>query len=71
MLFLQGTRDPFAKPGLLERVVADLGDRATLERIEGGDHSFRVRGAGTDDGEVGASLAAIAAPFVRRVAERD
>ena len=71
MLFLQGTNDPFARPELLERVLAELGDRATLERIEGGDHSFRVRGTGADDGEVGASLAAIAAPFVRRVAESD
>jgi uncharacterized protein len=71
MLFLQGTKDPFAKAELLERVVADLGDRAMLERIEGGNHSFRVRGATGNDGEVGASLAAIAAPFVRRAAERD
>jgi uncharacterized protein len=69
MLFLQGMRDPFAKPELLEKVIAKLGDRATLDRVEGGDHSFRVRGAKTDDREVGASLAALAAPFVRRVAE--
>ena len=68
MLFLQGTRDPFAKPELLEKVIKKLGDRATFEPVEGGDHSFRVRGAKADDGEIGASLAAIAAPFVRRVA---
>jgi uncharacterized protein len=68
MLFLQGTRDAFAKPELLDRVVASLGDRAMLERIEDGDHSFRVRGAKADDGEIGASLAGLAAPFVRRVA---
>ena len=69
MLFLQGTRDPFAKPELIEKVIARLGDRATLERIEGGDHSFRVRGPKADDREVGASLATVAAPFVRRVAK--
>ena len=68
MLFLQGTRDPFARPELLEKVVARL-DRATLERVEGGDHSFRVRGAKTDDREIGASLATVASPFVRRVAK--
>ena len=68
MLFLQGTRDPFAKPELLDTVVEKLGDRATLERVEGGDHSFRVRGSKADDGEIGASLANIAGPFVRRVA---
>jgi predicted alpha/beta-hydrolase family hydrolase len=69
MLFLQGTRDPFAKPELLEKVVGKLGDRATLERVEGGDHSFRVRGVKADDRGIGASLAAVAAPFVRHVAE--
>ena len=69
MLFLQGTRDPFAKPELLDEVIERLGDRAMLERVEGGDHSFRVRGVKADDREIGASLAAVAAPFVRRVAD--
>ena len=69
MLFLHGTRDPFAKPELLEKVIAKLGDRATLEDVDGGDHSFRVRGAKADDREIGASLASLASPFVRRVAK--
>jgi hypothetical protein len=69
MLFLQGTRDPFARPEPLEKVVARLGDGATLERVEGGDHSFRVRGAKAEDLEIGASLATVASPFVRRVAK--
>lgn len=68
MLFLQGTRDPFAQPDLLEGVLAGLGDRATLVSIEGGDHSFRVRGVKADDRTIGAALANEAAPFVRRVA---
>lgn len=68
MLFLQGTRDPFARPDLLEGVLAGLGDRATLVSIEGGDHSFRVRGHKADDRAIGAALADEAAPFVRRVA---
>ncbi len=42
MLFVQGTRDAFARPDLLEAVLARLGERATLHRIEGGDHSFGV-----------------------------
>ncbi len=42
MLFVQGTRDAFARPDLLEAVLARLGERATLYRIEGGDHSFGV-----------------------------
>ena len=44
MLFLSGTRDPFATPALLEGVVGRIGGAATLHWIEGGDHSLRVRG---------------------------
>jgi hypothetical protein len=70
MLFLHGTADPFARPTLLAEVVRKLGERATLEQIEGGDHSFNVRGRRADAREVGASLAGLAAPFVRRIAGR-
>ena len=42
MLFLQGTADPFARPELVAKVIDRLGERATLEKIEGGDHSFKV-----------------------------
>jgi uncharacterized protein len=68
MLFIQGTRDPFARPDLLARVLKRLGDRATLEPVEGGDHSFRIRGVKADDREIGTALAGTAAPFVRRIA---
>ena len=34
-------------------MIDKLGDRATLERVEGGDHSFRVRGVKADDREIG------------------
>ena len=68
MLFLQGTADPFARPELVAKVLGRLGERATLEKIEGGDHSFKVRGTRTDPAEVGAGLAGLAVPFVRRVA---
>jgi predicted alpha/beta-hydrolase family hydrolase len=43
MLFIQGTRDDFARWDLLEATLATLGDRATLVKIEDGDHSFAVR----------------------------
>ena len=43
MLFVQGTRDDFARPDLLEAVLARLGERAVLHRIADGDHSFKVR----------------------------
>jgi hypothetical protein len=44
MLFLQGTRDPFATPDLLRATIDKLGARATLHPVEGGDHSHRVKG---------------------------
>lgn len=68
MLFLEGTRDPFADPRVLGRVLRKLGDRAELVEVEGGDHSFNVRGAKRDPADVGAGLADLALPFVRRVA---
>jgi len=42
MLFVQGTRDSFARWDLLEAVIARLGRTATLHRLEEADHSFRV-----------------------------
>jgi uncharacterized protein len=59
MLFLQGTRDSFARWDLIADVVGRLGPRATLHRIEGGDHSFRVpRADGRSAGQVEDELAA-------------
>jgi predicted alpha/beta-hydrolase family hydrolase len=65
MLFLQGTRDPFATWDVLESVVRRLGDRTTLHPVEGGDHSFRVRGRSVADEEIGRGLAEPAAVFIR------
>ena len=42
MLFLQGTRDALAVYELIERVCADL-PTAKLEKVEGADHSFKVK----------------------------
>jgi hypothetical protein len=42
MLFLQGTRDEFAKLDLLTEVCERLASRATLHTIEEGNHSFKV-----------------------------
>jgi predicted alpha/beta-hydrolase family hydrolase len=64
MLFLQGTGDPFARLDLLEGVVKRLGDRATLHPVEGGDHSFRIRGGGRDDAGTGSALGEAAARFI-------
>jgi uncharacterized protein len=42
MLFVEGTRDAFARWDLLTAVLDRLGTRAALHRIEEGDHSFAV-----------------------------
>ena len=42
MLFLQGTRDAFARPDLLDALMARLGPRAELHRVEHADHSLGV-----------------------------
>lgn len=63
MLFLQGSRDPFADPAVLEGVFARLGDRATYVGFEGAGHSFE-RSRKDDAREVGASLAPHVAAFI-------
>jgi dienelactone hydrolase len=65
MLFLHGTGDAFARDDLLQAVVRKLGKRATLHQVEGGDHSFNVRGVKASPRDVGASLAPAAAAFVK------
>ena len=48
MLFIQGTKDPFASPEELRGVIKKHRLPATLHLIEGGDHSFKVpKTAGT------------------------
>jgi len=62
MLFLQGTRDEFARRDLLEPVVQRLGARATLHLIDNADHSFKTRGRKPAD--VMGELAAAAASWI-------
>ncbi len=65
MLFLQGTRDTFATAGLLEAVAGRIGPAAEIQWLDDGDHSFAVRGRRLGAAEVGASLAAPVAAFMR------
>jgi predicted alpha/beta-hydrolase family hydrolase len=68
MLFLQGTRDVFAAPQLLQPVVQRLADRATLQLIEGGDHSFHVlKRSGRTDVDVLEELATAIADWGDRL----
>jgi predicted alpha/beta-hydrolase family hydrolase len=64
MLFLHGTKDPFADPKQLAKVIRRLGDRATLVDFDDAGHSFE-RSRKDDPGDVGASLAPSVAGFVR------
>ena len=58
MLFLQGTRDELADLALLEPLTGELGERATLKKIEGADHSFHVLAkSGRKDADVVRELA--------------
>jgi len=42
MLFLQGTRDQFARVDLITSVCSRLGSQATLHLVEDADHSFGI-----------------------------
>jgi uncharacterized protein len=42
MLFVQGTRDSFAREDLLDALIERLGSRAELHRVQEADHSFGV-----------------------------
>jgi hypothetical protein len=64
MLFLQGTKDPFARPDRLEPVLRDLGPLAHHVPIEGGGHSFN-RSRKDDPWDIGASLADDVAAFIQ------
>ncbi len=64
MLFLQGTRDPFALPGELEPVVERIGAHAVLKWFEGGDHSFKVARSKRRPEQDGALLAEAVTEFV-------
>lgn len=64
MLFLQGTRDEFARRELITEVCERLGPKATLQWIDDGDHSFKIpKRAGRTPEQVMASLADRIAEF--------
>jgi predicted alpha/beta-hydrolase family hydrolase len=67
MLFIQGTADPLATFDQIQDVVDGLGSLARLHVVEGGDHSFRVRGNRRPDEEIGRDLGELAAGFIAEV----
>jgi predicted alpha/beta-hydrolase family hydrolase len=61
MLFLQGSKDSYARPDLLAAAVAGL-PTATLHLVDGADHGLKVRGRAPDD--VVRELADVAAAWM-------
>ncbi len=67
MLFLQGTRDPFADLNLLRPICTKIGSRATLHVVETADHSFHVlKSSRKTDAEVLRELAQTVASWAKR-----
>jgi hypothetical protein len=67
MLFVHGTRDSFAKPRELLRIVRTLPSGSAIAVVDGGDHSLVVpkRGALTT-GEVAARVEDVMAGWMWR-----
>jgi uncharacterized protein len=68
MLFLQGTRDALADPGLIRQAVEGLGPRAGIQAIEGADHAFHVPArSGRTDADVLREIADAVAAWIDAV----
>jgi predicted alpha/beta-hydrolase family hydrolase len=70
MLFVQGSRDPFGTPSELEPVLRTLQPPARLHVVEGGDHSFKVRGAAVSQEDIHRAVLDAIAGWVRDLALR-
>ena len=69
MLFLQGTRDALADITLMQRLVQELGPRATLKLFPDADHSFHVPArSGRKDAEIRAEMLDALAAWIKIVA---
>lgn len=66
MLFLEGTKDPFANPERMETVVAKLNKSTELAWFEGGNHSFKVARSQRTVAQDGAWLASATADFIAK-----
>jgi predicted alpha/beta-hydrolase family hydrolase len=67
MIFIQGSRDALARIDVIEAIVQRLHPLAQLHVVEGGDHSFRRRGAKRSDHENGRGMAQIAIEHIRGI----
>jgi predicted alpha/beta-hydrolase family hydrolase len=70
MLFLQGTRDAFAKLELIQPLVAALGARASLTLLKDADHSFHVPArTGCSDAQVRHEMLTVLAAWASTLIE--
>jgi uncharacterized protein len=67
MLFIQGSRDPFATPELLHATVGRL-ENTSLHVVENGDHGLKVRGR--PEREVTDEIAGVIAAWIRDLGSR-
>lgn len=65
-LFVEGSNDPFIQPLAQFEAVVSTCQRASVSWIEGGGHSFEVKGQKRPASDVGASIAALVAEHIRR-----
>jgi uncharacterized protein len=71
MLFLQGARDLYAEPELLNPLISLLADRATLVLLPDADHSFHVPARSTfSDGQINDDMINALAGWMAAVARR-
>jgi predicted alpha/beta-hydrolase family hydrolase len=71
MLFLQGARDVYAEPELLNPLITLLGERATLLLLPNADHSFHVPArSGFTDGQINDDMVNALAGWIGAVARK-
>lgn len=64
VLCVNGTRDPFCEPVLMEQTLATLGENWRMRWLQGADHSFHVlKSSGRTDADVLDEVAAAAAEW--------
>lgn len=71
MLFVQGSRDSLCQIGQLEALLDTLPAATTLQRIEGGDHSFKLlKRLGRSEDEVLADIERGVSQWIDRLANK-
>jgi predicted alpha/beta-hydrolase family hydrolase len=71
VLCINGTRDPFCDPPLMERTLAELGANWRMSWVQGADHSFHVlKSTGRSDRDVLEEIAATSEAWLAGVAPR-